>query len=148
MIDVHVGPDPLDPEAVRRRVAHPGAGAQVVFSGTVRDEDEGRPTTGLFYEAYVPMARRELAAIAGEMERQWPGCHVAVAHRTGELAVGEVSVVVAVAAAHRAAAFEACRYGIEAIKTRVPIWKQEHYRDLPAAWKPGHPLAQGRQDAP
>lgn len=141
MAEVRVGPEPLDPTAMRQRVAHPAAGALVVFCGVVRDEDRLRPTAGVLYEAYVPMAERELAAIGREMESRWPASRVAMAHRTGELAVGEVSVVVAVATGHRAEAFEACRYGIEAIKARLPVWKKEHYRDGPDAWQPGHPLA-------
>jgi len=117
----------LDLGELVRAVSHPGAGGIVTFLGVVRDENQGRRVLFLEYEGYRPMAVRELEAITTEVEAGWPGCRVAVAHRTGRLEIGEAAVAIAVAAAHRAEAFEACRQVIEALKGRVPIWKKEHF---------------------
>jgi molybdopterin synthase catalytic subunit len=125
--------EPLDARAVEALVAHPGAGAIATFIGTVRDHGRGRPVTQLDYEAYAPAAELTLAQIGDEIGQRWEVEHVAIAHRVGSLAVGEASVVISVALAHRDAAFEACRYAIERIKEIVPIWKKEHYADG-AAW--------------
>ena len=102
-------------------------GAVVLFSGTVRDHAEGRPgVTGLEYEAYGEQVDRRLAAIAAEMRSRWPGVgRLVMLHRTGELAVGESSVVVVASAPHRGEAFEAARWGIDTLKETVPIWKKE-----------------------
>jgi molybdopterin synthase catalytic subunit len=124
---------PLDPAALERLVAHPGAGAIVTFTGTVRDHGRGRQVTLLDYEAYGPAAELALSQIGEEIRQRWDVEHVAIAHRVGSLAVGEASVVIAVAAPHRDAAFAACRYAIERIKEFVPIWKKEHYADG-ASW--------------
>ena len=125
--------DPLDPRATESLVAHGGAGAIVTFIGTVRDRGRGRPVVRLDYEAYAPAAERMLAQIGDEIGERWGISDVAIAHRTGSLAIGEISVVISVASAHRDAAFEASRYAIERIKEIVPIWKKEHYADG-AAW--------------
>lgn len=106
-------------------VAHPGAGAIVSFVGVVRDNNRGEGVTHLEYEAYAPMAEKELAKIAAEIATRWPGARTAILHRTGRLEIGEASVVISVSSAHRADAFEGCRYAIETIKTSVPIWKKE-----------------------
>jgi molybdopterin synthase catalytic subunit len=105
----------------------PGCGAVVVFSGTVRDHAEGRPgVSRLTYEAYAEEVVPRLDAIAEEARRRWPDLgRVALLHRTGELGVGESSVVVAVSAPHRPEAFAAARFGIDALKATVPIWKRE-----------------------
>jgi MoaE-MoaD fusion protein len=121
--------DRLDARETESLVAHPGAGAIVTFVGTVRDHGRGQPVTHLEYEAYAPAAERMLCQIGIEIHERWGLEHVAIAHRTGDLAVGEASVVISVAAAHRDAAFAACRYAIERIKEIVPIWKKEHYAD-------------------
>ncbi|MDF1501482.1 molybdenum cofactor biosynthesis protein MoaE [Roseisolibacter sp. H3M3-2] len=126
--------DPIEPAALLARVAHDAAGAQAAFFGAVRDTNVGRAVLGIDYAAYEPMAAAELAAIAGEAEARWPGARVAVAHRIGTLGVGELSVGIAVTHPHRAQAFDACRFAIEAIKTRVPIWKREHYADGTREW--------------
>jgi molybdopterin synthase catalytic subunit len=126
--------EPIDPAALLARVAHVGAGAQTAFFGAVRDRNAGRAVLGIDYAAYEPMAAAELAAIAREAAERWPGARVAVAHRIGTLAVGELSVGIAVAHPHRAEAFDACRFAIETIKTRVPIWKREHYADGTREW--------------
>lgn len=107
-------------------VLRPGAGGIAVFLGTVRDENEGRAVTLLEYEAYPTMAVREMSAIATEIQSELSGARVAVLHRVGKLAVGDVAVVCAASAAHREEAFLACRALIDRIKQRVPIWKREH----------------------
>lgn len=121
--------EPLDPREQESLVAHAGAGAIVTFTGQVRDHGRGLPVVRLDYEAYAPAAEKMLAQIGDEIRERWEIGAVAIAHRTGSLAIGEVSVVIAVASAHRDAAFEASRYAIERIKEIVPIWKKEHYAD-------------------
>jgi molybdopterin synthase catalytic subunit len=107
-------------------VRRPGAGGIAVFIGTVRDENDGRPVVKLEYQAYASMAVAEMTRIADEVAREVEGVAVAVLHRTGELAVGDVAVVCAASAPHRGEAFAACRRLIDRIKARVPIWKREH----------------------
>jgi MoaE-MoaD fusion protein len=119
----------LDPRFTESLVAHPGAGAIATFIGTVRDHGRGQAVTHLEYEAYVPAAELSLAQIGDEIRERWGIGHVAITHRVGSLTVGEASVVISVASAHRDAAFDACRYAIERIKEIVPIWKKEHYID-------------------
>jgi molybdopterin synthase catalytic subunit len=105
----------------------PHCGAVVLFSGTVRDHAEGRPgVSSLAYEAYEEAVVPRLAAIAAEARRRWPTLgRVAILHRVGALAVGEVSVVIVASAPHRAEAFDAARFAIDTVKTTVPIWKRE-----------------------
>jgi molybdopterin synthase catalytic subunit len=126
--------EPIDPAALLAAVEHAGAGALTTFFGAVRDVNVGRPVTGIDYDAYEPMARSELVAIASEAAARWSGARVALVHRIGTLTVGELSVGIAVAHPHRAPAFEACRFAIEEIKRRVPIWKREHYVDGAREW--------------
>ena len=118
---------PLAPEAVIRAVDGPGAGAVATFLGLVRDHNQGRRVLFLDYEAYAPLAEKALAIIVAEAQTRWPGARMAIHHRTGRIEIGEASVVIAVATAHRADAFAACRYAIERIKQIVPIWKHEHF---------------------
>jgi molybdopterin synthase catalytic subunit len=116
---------PLSLGEVVSEVEGPEQGGIVTFTGTVRRHGQIAQVARLEYEAYGPMAEEVLAAIAGEIEREWPGARVAIHHRTGTLAVGEVAVVIAASAPHRAEAFEACRAAIERLKQRAPIWKKE-----------------------
>ncbi|MCA9876902.1 MAG: molybdopterin converting factor subunit 1 [Thermomicrobiales bacterium] len=125
--------DPIDAREVEAAVRHPGAGAVITFSGTVRDHGRGQAVQLLEYEAYAPAAERMMAQVGDEIVARWPVTGVAMVHRVGALPVGEVSVVIAVSSAHRDAAFEASRYAIERLKEVVPIWKKEHYADG-AAW--------------
>jgi molybdopterin converting factor subunit 1 len=120
---------PIDAREVESMVLDPGAGAVVTFSGTVRDHGRGQSVSLLEYEAYAPAAERMMEQVGEEIAAQWPVIKVAMVHRTGALTVGEVSVVIAIASAHRDAAFEASRYAIERLKEIVPIWKKEHYDD-------------------
>ena len=121
--------EPLDPRVVEALVAHSGAGALVTFIGTVRDHGRGKSVIRLDYEAYAPAAEKMLSQIGDEIRERWGIESTAIFHRVGSLAIGEISVVICVAAAHRDAAFDASRYAIERIKEIVPIWKQEHYTD-------------------
>lgn len=115
----------LDVGAVVARVVGPDAGGIVTFVGTVRDASRGHAIRHLEYEAYPGMAEREMEKIADAAAAQWPGARVAMAHRTGHLAIGEIAVVIAASAPHRAEAFAACRYAIDTLKQQVPIWKKE-----------------------
>ena len=116
----------IDIQSVVARVARTGAGGIDVFVGCVRDENDGRAVVLLEYEAYVPMALAEMNRIGEEIERATEGVRVAAAHRVGALRVGDLAVVCAASAPHRAEAFAACRALIDEIKHRVPIWKREH----------------------
>ena len=119
----------IDPRAVEARVFDESIGGIVTFIGTVRNHARGKTVVALDYEAYQPAAERMLIRIGGEVEERWGVTSFAIVHRTGMLQVGEVSVVIVAAAAHRAEAFAACEYAINRIKEIVPIWKQEHYAD-------------------
>jgi molybdopterin synthase catalytic subunit len=133
----------LDPEEVLESVRQPAAGAVVVFDGTVRDHSRGRRTLFLDYEAYAPMALRELEQLAAAALARFAICDVAVVHRTGRMEIGESSVVIAVSAAHRGPAFEACRWIIDTLKHTVPIWKKEYFEDG-AVWADGEPFPEDR----
>lgn len=133
--------DALDLATLVAAVSHAGAGAVATFLGAVRDVHEGAAVEGIDYEAYDAMAARELDAILREAEGRWPGVRARARHRTGYLAVGEVSVAVAASAPHRADAFDACRYVVEELKRRVPVWKREHYADGRRAWVDGRQRA-------
>ena len=126
--------EPLDADAQVRAVSDPESGAVVTFLGVSRatSPDAGnvdRPVETLWYEAYGPMALKRLRAIGREACERFDVRAVSVWHRTGEVPVGEASVAIAVASAHRASAFEACRWSIEEIKRSVPIWKRERFAD-------------------
>jgi molybdopterin synthase catalytic subunit len=114
-----------------------GAGAYASFEGWVRDHNEGRAVRGLAYEAYAALAEAEGAKVLEEARAKFAIFEVACVHRVGELALGELAVWVGVSAAHRDAAFAACRYVIDEVKARVPIWKRESYADGEALWQ--HP---------
>jgi len=117
--------EPIEPGNLLSTVRRPSDGGLALFVGVVRNHDEGRRIERLLYEAYVPMAEKEMARIAGDLCREHPEANVLMVHRLGELGIGEVAVAVAAAAPHREQAFAACRAGIEAIKARIPIWKKE-----------------------
>lgn len=121
--------EPLPVGAAHDWVVLPRCGAVVVFTGTTRDHAAGRAgVTELVYEAYDEHVLPRLAAVAGELRARWPALgRIALLHRTGTVRVGEASVVVAVSAPHRAAAFAAARHGIDAVKATVPIWKLERW---------------------
>ena len=119
--------DPLDPAAVAALVARSGDGAVATFVGLVRDHNLGRRVLWLDYEAFEPLAVKAFEGIANEAVSKWPAIRLAIHHRTGRVAIGEASVAIAAASAHRAEAFAACRYAIERVKQIAPIWKHEHF---------------------
>lgn len=124
----------IDVAAVRAAVDHPSCGAVLLFEGTARDHFEGKRVVQLEYEAYTPMALSELQQIATEVSERWPEARLAIVHRTGTVAIGEPSVVIAVGAPHRGEAYAASRYAIDTLKARLPVWKKEIYEDG-SAWK-------------
>ncbi|MCK6256719.1 molybdenum cofactor biosynthesis protein MoaE [Fictibacillus sp. KIGAM418] len=130
------------------KVIRAEAGAVNTFIGTVRELTKGKRTVFLKYEAYIPMAERQLAKIGDEISARWPGSRTAISHRIGSLDISDIAVVIAVSTPHRAEAFDACRYAIERIKEIVPIWKKEHWDNgemwvgdqlETAAYSKGHP---------
>lgn len=123
---VRISTDPLEPAEAIGFVAGSAAGATCVFLGTVRDHSDAGEVDGLSYEAWDEVVEARLEELGEELFRGWPLLRVALLHRTGDLDVGDVSVVVACSSAHRAEAFEACRRGIERLKEDAPIWKKEH----------------------
>jgi molybdopterin synthase catalytic subunit len=127
---------PLDLLGMQSAVADPRAGAIVTFMGTVRDHSRGRQIHHLEYEAYSEMAIRVMQEIAQDMSHRWDLCAIAIAHRTGPLAIGEASIIIAVSSPHRAEAFAACAYCIDRIKEILPVWKKEYAEDG-ATWIEG-----------
>lgn len=119
-------------------IMSPESGGIDVFIGTVRNATKGKPVLKLDFEAYEPMAISEMEKIAQQAFDKWPVQKVLIHHRTGTLQVGEVPVIIAVSAAHRDAAFEACRYIIDTLKQTVPIWKKEVFEDG-EVWVAAHP---------
>src|SRR5665213_180498 len=126
--------EPIDPAALVRELRDPVAGACATFEGWVRSRNEGRSVQALDYEAYAPLAEKEGQRILDEAQAKFPILKAICAHRTGELALGDLAVWVGVTAEHRSAAFEACRYVIDQAKARVPIWKREHYAGGLSEW--------------
>jgi molybdopterin synthase catalytic subunit len=124
---------PLDLAALVAQVEAPDRGAVTSFLGLVRDHHAGRGVTRLEYSAYAPMAEAECTRIVSEAEGRWP-VRVALEHRIGTLEIGDAAVAIATAAAHRDEAFAACRFVIEEVKRRVPIWKKEFYADGTIEW--------------
>lgn len=118
--------DPIEKDSLFEQVADPGHGAIGTFAGTVRGKTGSRTTTYLEYEAYPAMAEKKMSEIAEEAKGKWNIGSVAILHRIGRLDVGEISVLVAVGAAHRREAMEACLYVIDRLKAVVPIWKKEY----------------------
>jgi len=125
--------EPLDLGRLVAAVVAPERGAVASFLGLVRDHDRGRAVRRLEYSAYGAMAELECGRILGEARERWDA-EVALEHRIGTLEVGDAAVAIAAAAGHRDAAFAACRYVIEQVKRRVPIWKREHYADGTVGW--------------
>lgn len=137
-IDIRLQSTPLDWEACRQAVADSEAGGSAFFLGSVRARTQGRKVLRLEFEGYEPMAIREMEAIAMEIKERWGALQVAIHHRLGTLQIGEIAVLIAVATPHRKAAFEACEYGIDRLKERVPIWKKEIFEDG-EVWVAAHP---------
>jgi molybdopterin synthase catalytic subunit len=119
-------------------VMSPQSGGIDVFIGTVRDETKGKHVVRLEFEAYKSMAIKEMEKIAEQAHNKWPVQKILIHHRTGVLQIGEIPVIIAVSAAHRAMAFDACRYIIDTLKQSVPIWKKEIFEDG-EVWVAAHP---------
>jgi molybdopterin synthase catalytic subunit len=133
---LHIVREPIDPHAVEAAVRSESNGGIVTFLGIVRDRaDDGQPVTGLQYEAYDDLALAEFGAIVEEARERFGDVRISAVHRVGDLRVGEIAVAVCVAAAHRAEAFAACRYTIDELKRRAPIWKKELYAGGGGEWK-------------
>jgi len=127
-VSVKVGDEVIDPATLVDSVRRPDSGATVLFLGTVRDHSEGKTgVTHLEYEVYAEMVEPKITEIVSNADGRWPVLSVAVEHRSGVVAVGEVSVAVAVASAHRTDAFDAARFIIDELKERAPIWKKEFW---------------------
>jgi molybdopterin synthase catalytic subunit len=122
--------EPIDKLGLEKRLLTGGAGAVVTFDGVVRDNTKGRRVASLQYEAYEPMAVKEMRRIGVEIRDRWPDVErVGIIHRFGPLQISESSVVIVVTSPHRRVAFEACRYAIDRLKQTVPIWKKEIFED-------------------
>jgi MoaE-MoaD fusion protein len=140
--------DRIDTQGVLEKIKHPEDGAAVVFEGVVRNNTRGRQTLYLDYEAYEAMALKQMEELSAQALGQFPVRDVALVHRLGRLEIGESSVLIVVASAHRGAAFDACRWMIDTLKRTVPIWKKEYFADG-AVWADGEgfpaeiPRAQG-----
>jgi molybdopterin synthase catalytic subunit len=132
--------DPINVGAVARRVVLPECGATVTLDGYAREWTKKRRTLYLVYEAYKPMALREMEKLGANVHEKFDVAHIGIVHRTGRLEIGETSVVIAVSAPHRRAAFEACEWAIRELKRTVPIWKKEVFEDG-EIWVEGNPAA-------
>jgi molybdopterin synthase catalytic subunit len=130
--------DKIDSDSLVRQAQSPAAGAVLLFLGCTRQHTSGRETTELAYDAYAEMAELELAALENEARERWGLLECLIVHRLGIVPLGEASVAIVVASAHRKAAFEAGEWLINTLKVRVPIWKQEHWADGTSEWV--HPV--------
>lgn len=137
----------IDRDALVAALKQPRDGAVVVFDGIVRDNTRGRKTLYLDYEAYEEMALAEMRKLAAEAGERFAIDRVGVVHRLGRLEIGESSIVIVVTSAHRAAAFDACRWLIDTLKRTVPVWKKEHFADG-AVWTDGEPFPAELQPGP
>jgi molybdopterin synthase catalytic subunit len=137
---VAISESPVDAGNVIASVSGPDAGAVAVFLGTVRGASGGKRTLFLEYEAYRPMAEKTLRGIASAVAAEIGPCRVAIVHRVGRLEIGEISIAIAVASAHRRVALAACAECIERVKKTLPVWKKEHFEDG-AVWIEGDPSA-------
>src|SRR5262249_28730990 len=140
---VRITREPVDRALLTDSVRRPGCGAVVTFLGTVRDLTGDRVTVALDYEAYGPMAEAKMTEIEGDTRARWPVGDLALVHRTGHLAVGDVSVAVAVSCPHRGDPLPACKYAIDRLKDLVPIWKRENWSDGRTEWV--HPGAEAER---
>lgn len=139
-IHVEISERPLNIQKACDFVSDAAHGAINTFIGAVRNHHEGQKVTGITYDVHDALAKKTLYEICEEAHGLWPETKYYAAHYKGTLDIGGVSVLIAVSAAHRAETFEACRYVIEEIKKRLPVWKQEHYPDGKSEWLPGHSL--------
>lgn len=142
--DFQITRDEISLASIHAGMVTAGSGAQLIFVGTVRDCNDGRAVSGLTYDAFEPLALKVFEQLAAEVSARWPVIEsLTIVHRIGFLALKEISTVIGVGAAHRAESYEASRYVIEELKSRVPIWKEEHYVDGNQAWLGGVELRAG-----
>ena len=122
--------EPIDKQGLEQRLLTGASGAMVTFDGVVRNQTSGRRVITLQYDAYVPMAIKEMSRIGDEVRERWPEVdRIGIIHRFGELNISESSVVIVITSPHRRVAFEACHYAIDRLKQTVPIWKKEVFED-------------------
>ncbi len=138
MIDIQLTSDTLDQQKCLDAVSDDAAGGTVLFVGTVRDSTKGKKVVQLEFEAYEPMAVKEMRKIAEQITEKWNALHISIHHRVGLLKIGEIPVLIAVSTPHRKEAFEACQYAIDTLKETVPIWKKEVFEDG-EVWVAAHP---------
>jgi len=124
----------IKPDALHAWILKPHHGAVVTFAGTVRDNTDGRQTARLEYETYAEMAEKKMVEIGEEIQDKWGIEDVAMIHRIGALEIGDISILIAVAAPHRKDTFEACSYAIDRVKQVVPVWKKEIWQDGESEW--------------
>jgi len=136
---IRITTNSINPADVLAQVGDDSSGGVVLFLGQTRDHSRGEKVIGLEYEAYENLALKQMEKIAAETRQRWPIRTIAIVHRTGYLKVGEISVAIAVACAHRGEAFEACRFAIDTLKKTVPIWKKE-FRPDGSFWVEGVPI--------
>lgn len=134
MISARLTTEKLDPNALLAEIGHERDGAQVLFLGVVRNHHQGRAVARIDYEAYEPMARKELQKIADEVAQEYGLDRVLVVHRFGRHEIGDASIAVVIGSPHRAAAFDAAKKIMDRVKTDVPIWKKEHFADGTIEW--------------
>ncbi|MDZ7801064.1 MAG: molybdenum cofactor biosynthesis protein MoaE [Trueperaceae bacterium] len=140
-IHVDTSDRPLSVEEALAHCSAPDHGAADLFIGRVRDINDGRSVQAVSYDVHDALCRRVFTEICDEAAAEWEGVRVWLAHRKGRLSVGEASVIAAVSSRHRDHSFRACRYLVEQMKRRAPVWKQEHYVDGDSEWIEGHVLA-------
>ncbi|MCL4107167.1 UNVERIFIED_CONTAM: hypothetical protein GTU68_032982 [Idotea baltica] len=138
MIDIKLTEEELSSKECEELITDDKAGGHVVFIGTVRNHTSAKTVLHLDFEAYGPMAEKEMRKIAVTAQDRFDILHIAIHHRTGKLAIGEIPVIIAVSSAHRKAAFQACEYCIDTLKETVPIWKKEYFEDG-EVWVAAHP---------
>ena len=138
MISIDVSDLPLQLADCYHLAITPDAGGQAIFVGKVRNQTQNKKVIKLVFEAYTPMAIKEMQKIGSTLEERWGALKVVIHHRVGELLVGDIAVIIAVSTPHRAAAFEACQYAIDTLKETVPIWKKEFFEDG-QIWVAAHP---------
>jgi len=131
---IEVTADPIETTSLRQSLSNAGAGGFCAFEGWVRNENDGRTVERLEYEAYEPLVVSEGNKVLAEAQQRFPFLTARCVHRTGMLEIGDLAVWVGVAAPHRDEAFKACRYIIDELKVRLPIWKKEHYVDGDSGW--------------
>jgi molybdopterin synthase catalytic subunit/molybdopterin converting factor small subunit len=137
--EVRIVREPIDAQAVLAQLKQPADGAAVVFDGVVRNNTRGRRTLYLEYESYEAMALKQMESLAAEARTRFGVRAASIIHRLGRLEIGDTSVLIVVASAHRGAAFDACRWIIDTLKKTVPIWKKEYFEDG-AVWADGEPF--------